>query len=213
MMMRSLLTVLIATTLVGCAFGNKYRYQDIMADLPRPGVPRVAVATLDQREYIVSGEDDPSYAGMTRGGYANPFDAHTESGQAMSEEITHIVTRALEKDGVTAVAVSTTPRDREAEVRQKLLSNRAPRAVLLILHEWQSDTYNNTSLSYDVEIQVFGEDGRTLASDRFRGEDDLGGSVWNPIAHAQEAVPAGAKHRIEGFFTQASISSALATSK
>lgn len=203
------LVVTLSVLAGGCAFGHQFRYHDLTVHVPKPGVEEVAVGTLDHREYVVSEESDPSYIGMTRAGYGNPFDAHTESGDALADELTGVVVSALRRDGVEAVAVSTTYRDREAGVREKLLSRKTPRAILILLYDWQSDTYNDTSLFYDAEVQVLDAEGKSLAKERFKGEDDLGGSFWDPVGHAQAVIPAGASTRIESFFAAPSIVEAL----
>ena len=61
--------------------------------------------------------------------------------------------------------------------------------LLLTLVEWKSDTYKNTALGYDVTLEVRDAQGNELASCRRSGKDDLGGSFWNPVGHANRAVP------------------------
>lgn len=69
----------------------------------------------------------------------------------------------------------------------------------------------DTSLVYDVEIQIFDGSGRVLAAERFEGEDDLGGRHWYPSGHAAEAIGPAVKARIEELFEASTIRAALRT--
>ena len=63
----------VAVLLTGCAIGNRYAYQSVVANPQLSGTTAVGVATHDQREYVRSGSKDPQFVGLQRGGYGNPF--------------------------------------------------------------------------------------------------------------------------------------------
>lgn len=69
--------LLLAVVSSGCAVGNRYAYHTVVVDPSISGRSRVSVATHDQRAYVVSGNKDPQFVGVQRGGFGNPFDVRT----------------------------------------------------------------------------------------------------------------------------------------
>src|SRR5207245_797055 len=62
---------------------------------------------------------------------------------------------------------------------------------------WKADRMQNTALIYAVTLRVLDMDGRVLAEKNLIGRDNLGGSFWNPPAHAKTAIPAAFKANLE----------------
>jgi hypothetical protein len=96
-----------------------------------------------------------------------------------------------------------------SQVRDRLTALETERALLLTLHEWKSDTYMNVGLTYDVTLAVLERAGIVLAERRLSGRDNLGGSFWNPPAHARDAVPRAFKAKIEELLNDAAVVAAL----
>src|SRR2546428_9600965 len=74
--------------LSGCAIGNRYAYQTVVASPQVSGTTAVSIATYDQREYVRSGTKDPQFVGLQRGGYGNPFDVRTEGDRPLADAMT-----------------------------------------------------------------------------------------------------------------------------
>jgi hypothetical protein len=72
-----------------------------------------------------------------------------------------------------------------------------------------SDTYMNVGLSFDVTLAILDRAGTQLAEKRLTGHDNLGGSFWNPPAHARAAVPRAFKAKIEELLNDAAVAAAL----
>src|SRR5437879_5251845 len=53
--------------LSGCAIGNRYAYQTVVASPQVSGTTAVSIATYDQREYVRSGTKDPQFVGLPAG--------------------------------------------------------------------------------------------------------------------------------------------------
>ena len=83
------------------------------------------------------------------------------------------------------------------------------KGILVLLQEWKSDTYMGTKLFYDVTVKVFDGSGNLLGQNRINGSEDLGSSVWNPPAHAREAVPEAFRRKIEQLFSDPAIAKNL----
>jgi hypothetical protein len=199
----------VAFSLQACAFGNSFRYNDLHAAMPAKKGHSIAAATLDHRPYVLDEDSDPSYAGMTRGGYGNPFSAYTTSGQPLADELTGILVRSLQRAGVQAVAVPTQFRETGTDVIRSLAATETDRGILLTLRNWQSDTMVNTTLEYDVELQVLDATGAVLASKNFKGADDLGGNAFNPYGYAMDKVPPAVSKLISTFFAAPEVRKAL----
>jgi hypothetical protein len=183
----------------GC---TAHRYQDGTAELKATGGGVLAVAVQDARPYVVSGNKAPSFVGLSRGGFGNPFDIKTESGRPLAADIADSVCQSLQRKGFACSTIETQPNAAEdAAMRARAVEaggrRNATRVLLLVLNEWKSDTYVNTALHYDVVLTVLKADGGALATERVHGSDDLGGNFWNPRSHAQEAVATAFKAKIE----------------
>lgn len=193
----------------GCAVGNKYAYHDAVAGITARGTKTVSVATYDRRDYVVDGSKTPAFTGTQRGGFGNPFDVSTGSGKALAEDMTAVMSASLAKSGFNAVPVTVLHSDDQAIVMEKLKKSGGESLLLLTLKEWKSDTYTNVGLTYDVTLKVFDRGGSPVAEKSLKGEDNLGGSAWNPPAHARKAVPEAFGKKIEELFNAPEIAGAL----
>jgi hypothetical protein len=200
---------LIGLLATGCAVGNRYAYDSVIVNPAVSGTSTLSVATYDQREYVRSGDKAPQFIGLQRGGYGNPFDVKTRDDRPLADNMTAVIVNSLRLKGFPAQAVVITPSMSLSEVRQRLTVLETERALLLTLHEWKSDTYMNVGLSYDVTLVVMEHAGKVLAEKRLAGRDNLGGSFWNPPAHARDAVPQAFKAKIEELLNDAAVVAAL----
>jgi len=106
---RVTLITAVAVWLGGCAFGQKITYSNTTADVDAAGNETVGVATLDQRPYVLSGNKKPSFVGLSRGGYGNPFDVETPKSAPLADEISESVSRSLAERGFKSSVVKVTP--------------------------------------------------------------------------------------------------------
>ncbi len=63
----AVLVQLAGVLLSGCAIGNRYAYQTVVASPQVSGTTAVSIATYDQREYVRSGTKDPQFVGLPAG--------------------------------------------------------------------------------------------------------------------------------------------------
>jgi len=190
----------------GCAVGNKHNYADVVADVRASGSSSVSVATHDQRPYVVSGEKLPQFVGIQRGGFGNPFNVSTLDNKPLADDITGVITASLAKKGFHAVPVIVSSSDSGAAVLERSKAAGAQRIVIVTLNEWKADTYNSVALAFDVDMSVYGKDGRRLAQKNIKGRDNLGGSAWSPPAHAKQAVPVAFRQKLEELLNSPEIS-------
>jgi hypothetical protein len=171
---RGLFVLLSAAVLGGCAFGQKITYSDTIADIDATGNKTVAVATLDQRPYVLNGDKKPSFVGLSRGGYGNPFDVETPSGGPLSDEISQSVSRSLAERGFKSSVVEVIPSPSRRAAIEALGKSGAERGVCIALKEWKTDKYFRTSLIQDVNVRVYDHDGNELASASFTSDEVVG---------------------------------------
>ena len=186
-----------AVWLGGCAFGQKITYSNTTADVDAAGNKTVGVATLDQRPYVLSGNKKPSFVGLSRGGYGNPFDVETPKGAPLADEIGESVSRSLAERGFKSSVVKVTPSQSRRAALEALTKTGAERLVLISLKEWKSDKFWRTSLIQDVSVQVMDAGGTELAKANFTSDEVVGD------------VPMAFRSKIEAWFADPKIVEAL----
>jgi len=201
--------IILIVFLAGCAVGNKHAYHNVDANIAAAGTTKVAVATHDQRNYVKNRNKQPDFVGLQRGGFGNPFDIKTVSGNALAQDFTEAVCRSLASKGFHTIPVIVNYSETSYTVKADLNKTGANRLIRITLYEWKSDTYTNTALIYHVNLEVFDENGNIIAQSSINGSDDLGGSVMNPPAHAKKVIPVAYKEKIESLLNYKDISEAL----
>lgn len=201
----------LAVLLNACAVGNKYSFADVKADfrVAPSSVKSVAVSASDQRQVIKSGECAPTYVGMQRGGFGNPFRVNTESGLPLADDLTNVVSEALSKKGFKAMPVYTKVADDSSRVLELLKGQSGDRSLLFVVSKWESDTYMNIGLDYEIELTVYDKQMAKLASASARENRSITGSAWNPPEAARREVPLAFKLALENLLNAPNIVRAL----
>lgn len=191
--------------------GQKYNYA-IVGDLTASGSKSLAIATHDQRPYILSSEKSPDYVGKMRGGYGNPFDVGTESGKPMSDDMSQSISSSLSKKGFKTVLIPTLPKDSSEAIMEKLKNTQTDGLILLTVYEWKSDFAGfgvfKSWLDYNATLTVFDNNGKSLAEAKIGGSDELGNSM-EPVSHSKKAVPKGVKKKIEELLNDSDVVKSL----
>jgi hypothetical protein len=167
--------MLAAWALAGC--GNLYRinYSNIKADLNYSGSRSVSVGVLDQRPYILSGENDPKYVGTMRGGYGNPFDLWTQSDLSLADEMAATVAETLRSKGFKVLTVKASVGKDGSGMLSEMKASGAERLVFMIVKDWWSNYYpasfgaEKTELIMKVELKVMDRNQKVLGSSRLEG--------------------------------------------
>ena len=198
--------LVVGAALGGCAIGNKYDYRAATPAVSVKSDKQVVVAVVDRRTYVLSGNKGSNFIGLQRGGYGNPFDVTTSSGQPLAADFKDILVRALKNSGVDASPSKSSYRLAPETAVTTLASENAERSMIFVIREWKTDTYINAALIYDVTLNVYDGNIR-LASRRLQGRDRLGAvalpSQVGPLAAA------AAKAKMEVLLNDPSINSAL----
>jgi hypothetical protein len=181
--------LVLAVASIGCAAGNHHAYDQGDVFLYDHGSGQVALAVQDCRPAVVSGEKTPDFVGLQRGGFGNPFDVTTESGQPLAEDATVGLRRSLMAAGYHVRPMSTVTSQSFRDVVEDLERTHAPRLLIVRINQWKADTAVKTGLEYNLTVDVMDGRGARLARATVRGRDDLGGSLLATPAHAKEVAP------------------------
>jgi hypothetical protein len=186
--------------LTGCAVGNTHTFNYVPATRSDAGNGRVVLlfAVDDQRPYVVSGDEQPSFVGEQRNGYGMPFNVTTSDKRPFADVVQETVQRDLEAAGFRVTA---TKSKASADVAAAARGASAQRGLMVVMREFKSDTYSNINFDYDFEAIVYDADGRELVRDKVSGEEELPGSMMNPPKAAKAKVPAHFYEKIHALIT------------
>jgi hypothetical protein len=168
---------LTAVALMLASCGNLYRinYSNIKADLSYSGSRSVSIGVLDQRPYVLSGQNDPKYVGTMRGGYGNPFDLWTQSNLRLADEMASTVADSLRSKGFNVMTVKAAVGKDNSSMLSEMKSSGAERLVFVEIKDWWSNYYpasfgaEKTELIMNVELKVLDRSRRVLGSGRLKG--------------------------------------------
>lgn len=174
-MKAALLVVVGAILFSGCAFGRKHVYNAGQPRLAHRGSNTpIALAVHDQRPNVVNGTKAPTFVGFSRGGYGNRFDIVTKSGRPLAQDFADTIGRALTANNYSVTHVLAEPHHPVQAVVSALMRTGAPRALLVRIDEWMSDTYINTALEYKMTARALGPGGVAMGETYVSGRDSLG---------------------------------------
>lgn len=144
----------------------------LKVSLPYEG--SIALAVLDARPDVVSGERKETFIGLSRSLYGIPYPAHTPSKKPFAQELANLVTRALKLGGNSVQSINASPFKGRQGAIQALQASGAERLLLLEIRDWWSDTLVHTDLHYDLNLAVLNPQGQELGSSSLIGHDELG---------------------------------------
>lgn len=183
----------------GCAVGNKYQFADVTANIQAANKIYVAVATIDQRQTVVTGESPADYVGMQRGGFGNPWNVTTYSGLPFADAVSKSICQSLEQKGFDAKSVFIKLGTSEKAALKQLLAKQAERSIFVNIKQWESDTYSNIGLTYDLALTVFNAGASVIAQSIAKDTATIPGSFMNPPAAARREVPATLERFHKGY--------------
>lgn len=207
-MKRCVVLLCVVLFLTGCALGRKVSYHESVAQLSVSGDRSIAVATSDQRPYVLANDKDSDVVGLVRQKYGIPFNVSTASGKPFSDDVTRSVVSSLGRKGYRAVPVIVSFDESRERVIEQLKKTKCDRLALITLREWKSTTFVNTGLYYNVNVKIFDGKGALLAENRVQGSDHLGVG-FGPMGHAKKVLPQALQRKIEELFNSGSVAKAL----
>ena len=174
------LSVLTTTVVLsGCAVGQRYDYANASVGLPVSGTTSLGVGVVDRRAYVLDGDKKPTFVGIQRGGYGNPFDVHTASDTPLASELATALANSLTSRGFGVSRIDIALAD-DRTIEQMVVSEGEMLNVVLVVNEWKTDSGRKFKLSYDLIVRIVDQSGATVAqaSDRSLEEEIGGGGVF-----------------------------------
>ncbi len=176
--MRTIKLVFVFALLIvvsGCAVGNKYDYRQAKAALPLTGSGELGAGVVEMRSYVLNGDKTPDFIGLQRGGFGNPFDVKTSSGKALKDDMTDVLSRALNSAGYTVNQLYFSSPD-SSVIADVVAKEGKEKNVILMVKDWKTDVMMNFRLIYDLVLQVVDKQGNVLASNTLKGDEKLSGA-------------------------------------
>ncbi|ACS78807.1 hypothetical protein [Maridesulfovibrio salexigens] len=204
-----LICILSLVTLTGCAVGNKYDLASAVPEVSHSSNKEVALGVQDARAYVIDGDKTQDFIGLQRGGFGNPFDVTTLSGKPLAEDILNAIAAGMEKQGYKVSKVTIPALSKAETAISKLSAEKKSRSMLVSILNWKSDTMYSVAMHYDFRATVYNESGKKLAETTLQGEDELGGSMVNPPAHAMKVVPQALEEQLTKIINSPAITDAL----
>lgn len=161
--------------ITGCAIGNQYDYRNKEIALPVTGNSQVGLAVVDNRPYVVSGDKPANYVGIQRGGFGNPFNVTTISGDSLANDFAGSLKSALSKNGFEVNSLQLSSPD-SSVVANLVKSNGSSKNIILKVNEWKTDAMMNLRLIYDLELAIMDKQGNVLATASDSGDEVISGA-------------------------------------
>lgn len=154
--------------------GATYDYAALQLPLTIDTAESVAVTVIDERPYVVNGDESPSFVGTLPGRYRNTIDVTTESGRPLADLVTDAIAAALRRQGVVATAVPLAKATAEAEALAALNAAGAERLLVVRIGEWQTNAHVRVSAHWQLEATVYDRAGEVLGQRRSQGTQNIG---------------------------------------
>lgn len=186
-----------------------YNLANVKPELYPAGNSTVAVASQDQRSYVISGRNKPQLVGVIRGTFGNPLYMTTASRRPLADEMGDVISGALKKKGFKPIPLVVAPTEPIEQVRKKLADTGAEKLIHFQIKQWKSDTYSNVRLEYLMNLTVFDTKGKLLAEKKSSGDENLGSGGFNILKGTRKKVPEAFKKKLEELFNSPVIIKAL----
>ena len=173
---RICVSIVTVTLISGCAVGVKHDFFNDNLKLEAEPDISIVVGTLDHRAYVLDSRKNTAFTGLSRGGFGNPFDVQTLSGNPLATDFSRSIAASLAKNGAKTEVVPLLHSQSVTDASKKLIARGADRALLLTLREWKGDSMFNVRLVYDFDLRILDQSGKVLAKNALKGDENLGAS-------------------------------------
>jgi len=182
--------LLIFILLGGCSSKFDHNFHTLSPQVRALGTGKVIVSTTDIRPAVLIGDRTPQYIGTVREIDGDTIAMQTGSGMPLAEDISASTCRSLFERGYDCVPLVSKQRDTSEEIRYLLNTHSPVRLLFFSLAEWESDSLYQTSIRYDISLEIWARNGDKLTSVNVKGSDKLDVvSYLNPVKNSSIVVP------------------------
>lgn len=114
------------------------------------------VYVQDLRPYIVAKKKEPDFLGIVRGGYGNPTNFTTSSGEPLAGQLGQAIKSSLSADNAAVEFKN------DGLVKT---SSEGCKTLVLTMKEWKIDAMVNANFAVDADMAVYSSTGELLDSD------------------------------------------------
>lgn len=169
---RSVLGVAVITLVTSIASAAPAPPPPLRITIPTQG--SLAIAVLDSRPDVVSGDRKETFIGLTRSLYGIPYAVQTASKKPFAAELANLAARGLKSGGTPPQVVTVSPYSGRQRAIDTLKATSSERLVLIEIRDWWSDTLIHTDLNYDLSLTVLNGEGEELGTTSLVGHDSIG---------------------------------------
>jgi hypothetical protein len=157
-----------------CSQGGTYDFSAVNPVLTISSGRTVSASVIDQRPYVVNGEESPRFVGSERGQHSNTIEIRTASDRPLAEELTDAVVRALDRRGV-AVSALPLPKGTPEEMALTAFRTQGTERLLAVqMYEWQTKADTRVTVRWHMEAIVYDRSGGILARRATQGYQPVG---------------------------------------
>ena len=181
--MRKIFIIACVVCLSGCMqTGPQYNFEMISIDIPikATGQELLVLVVEDFRPYVLSGNEKPSFLGITRDAIYFGYYVYNASGKPITEIMSAAIENGLKDVGFTVVSVSGNNND--IYLVNAATKNNASRIVVLKVLEWKIDVWAGVAtLHSNLNLSVFDAKGELLAESNNESMGNLSIDRWVPV--------------------------------
>ena len=192
-----------------CASGQRYAYDNVTLNLPMVGQDSVALLVVDQRQPVVGKQYPASFTGTYQASPSEQEPVLTKSGAPFADDVGNVVRHALERGGYTVGLVRADPGLSSTQAFERLRGEAAEQLILIEVLEWQSNTFKNMQIDYELHLSVFNSSGALKGQSRVRGSDQLPPSHTDSESAQSAAAGQALAHKLGMLFSEPKVASAF----
>lgn len=166
----SLFTVILLSSTLNVLAKREISYIELTPTIKANSSLNIRVATLDQREVVLKGNQDARFVGYIRSSVAIAYPISNVSDENFSEVMSTTIENALKENGCSTSIMKTDYSSSKEDVLTDLKSQEADLYILVTMTKWRSDTKAMnamklaTELTYDLTVEIYDKTGVLIAS-------------------------------------------------
>ena len=137
----------------------------------------ICVATLDQREVVLLGNQNARFVGYIRSAVMIAYPIKNSSDENFSEVMSTTIANAFKQNGCNTSVMKTNHSNSKENVLSELKTQEADIFILITMNKWRTDTKTMsfskiaTDLIYDLTIDIYNKSGELIASNTLNEEE------------------------------------------
>jgi len=171
---RFLLALTLLFALSACKQGGNNEFVAVEPVQTVLGENAISASVIDQRPYVVNGEESDRFIGTKISRWGKNIDLRTESGQPLAVELTDELVNALDRRGVAAAGLPLPEGTPEAATLAAFQIHGTERMIAVQIYELRVKAVSRVTARWHLEAFVYDRSGNILARRATRGFEPVG---------------------------------------